>query len=219
MSISLNVSSPNAIPDYEALISEVSEWLDRGDELDSRIPTFILMAEAYFNNELRTPQMEQSNTFSVFDEDTPLPTDYLALRAIYQETVPDNPLRAMSPDALRQEYRGQPGTPTSYSIVGGAIRVAPVPEVELIFTMDYFARIQSLSATAPSNWLLEGNPALYLFATLYFAEAYLDNPTRAAQWQALSDDILRRLKTSATAARWGAGTRPSPARQATKGRC
>jgi hypothetical protein len=218
MSISLNVSSPNAIPDYEALIAEVAEWLDR-DDVTSRIPTFVLMAEAFFNNELRTPQMEQSKTFSVSDEDTPLPTDYLALRAIYQETIPDNPLRAMSPDALRQEYRGQPGTPTSYSIVGGVIRVGPVPETELIFTMDYFARVQSLSATAPSNWLLESHPDLYLFGTLYFAEAYLDNPTRATQWQSLAENILVRLRTAATAARWGAGTRPSPARQATKGRC
>lgn len=218
MTISLNISSPAAIADYDALQSEIASWLDR-DDLTSRIPTFILMAESFFNRELRTPQMEATVSFSVSDEDTPLPVDYLAMRSIYQETTPDNPLRGMSPDGLRQEFVGQAGIPTSYAIVAGGIRVAPVPESTLVFTMDYFARIASLSVTAPSNWLLEQAPDLYLFASLYFAEVYNENPARAGQFQALAENILARLKQSATAARWGAGTRPSTAMQVGRGKC
>jgi hypothetical protein len=56
-----SVSAASAIPDLDTLKSTVSDWLDR-DDLDTKIPTFILMAEALFNRELRTPDMEKTTT-------------------------------------------------------------------------------------------------------------------------------------------------------------
>src|SRR3954470_10100503 len=103
MSITLTVSVPSAIPDLDTLKSTVADWLDR-DDLNSKVPIFIQFAESYFNRELRTPEMEKTALFSAEGEDTPLPDDYLAMRAIYIEGSPDQPLRAMSPTALRQEF-------------------------------------------------------------------------------------------------------------------
>lgn len=218
MSISIALDSSSAIPNYAALKTEIGEWLDR-DDLVSKIPVFVLMAEAHFNRELRTPDMERTLTFSVESEDTALPTDYLAMRAIYQETTPDNPLVGMSPDELRLEYRGQSGIPTSYAIVAGSIRVAPVPETALVFSMDYFAKIENLSDASPSNWLLESHPDLYLSTCLYLAESFLDNDAKAGKWLSLSTGILDRIKQTSTASRWGAGIRPVSARQASRARC
>jgi hypothetical protein len=218
MTISLNVSSSVAISSYSELQDAIAQWLDR-DDLDDQIPTFVLMAESFFNRELKTPEMEESYTFSTSSEDTLLPGDYLGMRAIYRETDPDFPLRGTTPDKLRQDYGGVAGTPTSYAIVGGSIRLAPVPDSTVTLTMDYFKRIENLTVTTPTNWLLQNHPDLYLFATLFFAEAYLDNATRAGQWKALAEDILGRLKVAANKVRWGAGVRPTTVAQATRGRC
>lgn len=221
MSISLNITSVSPIANYDDLQSEILEWMDRtGDSAaESRAPKWILFAESWFNRELRTPDMEHSVTFSITDEDTPLPDDYLAMRAIYQETEPDFPLNGMSPDQLRRDFGGQTGVPQSYAIVGGGIRVAPVPERELLYTMDYFRRIENLSVTAPSNWLLRQAPELYLFAALFFGYEWAKNPEDANRCRDMAVSILDRLKTTSTASRWGAGQKPNPVRQATRGRC
>jgi hypothetical protein len=221
LSISLALTTAGPIESYDDLKDEILEWMDREGDAASiaRVPKWILFAESWFNRELRTPEMEQTTTFSADAEDLPLPSDYLAMRAIYQETDPDLALNGMSPDQLRRDFGGQAGIPQGYAIVGGGIRFGPVPERELLYTMDYFARIENLSVTAPSNWLLEQAPDLYLFAALFYGYTWAGNPERAAEAQGLAVAILERLKTTSTAARWGAGQKPYPIRQAGRGRC
>jgi hypothetical protein len=221
MSISLNIASISPIENYDDLQNEILNWMDREEDAAAiaRVPKWILFAESWFNRELRTIDMERSVLFSIADEDTPLPSDFLGMRAIYQETTPDFPLNGMSPDQLRREFGGQGGIPHAYAIVGGGIRVAPVPETELLYNMDYHGRIENLSVTAPSNWLLEQAPDLYLFAALFFGYTWAKNPESAAEVRDLAIAILERLKVTANAARWGAGQKPNPVRQATRGRC
>ena len=134
MSISLDIGSTSPIENFDDLQDEILEWMDRTGDAASlaRVPKWILFAESWFNRELRTPEMERTTTFSADAEDMPLPSDYLAMRAIYQETEPDLPLNGMSPDQLRRDFGGYSGIPQAYAIVGGGIRFAPVPERELV---------------------------------------------------------------------------------------
>ena len=219
MSISLAVSSPGAIPDLDTLVSTVGDWLDRND-LDAKIPVFIQMAEAMFNRELRHLQMERTVTFSASDEDTLVPDDYLAMRAIYEEGSPDRPLKAIAPTAIRQNYDGSTGTPVAYTLVSGGIRLVPPPASEILLTMDYWARLRALSIYAPSNWLLEQHPDAYLYATLFNAEAHLDNAQRAGQWKALLDETINRINRASSNDRYGAGPLvPSIVTQVRGSRC
>jgi hypothetical protein len=48
MSISLALSPLGAIPDLDTLKTAVADWLDR-DDLETKIPMFIQLAEAQFN--------------------------------------------------------------------------------------------------------------------------------------------------------------------------
>ena len=219
MSISLAVSSPGAIPDLDTLKATVANWLDR-DDLADKIPVFIQMAEAVFNRELRTPEMEATTTFSASSEDTPLPSDYLAMRAIYIEGSPDRPLRGMAPSALRQEFNGSSDTPVAYCLVSKSIRLVPPPSSSILLTMDYWAQLSPLSVFAPSNWMLEKHPDAYLYATLFQAEAYLDNAVRAGQWKQLADTVLGRINRSAQNDRYGAGPLvPNTVVQVRGGKC
>lgn len=206
MSISLALLTPGAIPNLTTLTSTIGDWLDRGTTLDSKIPVFIALTEAMFNDELRTPEMEDTVTFSASDEDTPMPVaDFLAMRAIYEEGSPDRPLRAIAPTAIRQGFDGTSGTPVAYCLVSGGIRLVPPPSSPVLLTMDYFAQIEPLSVTAPSNWILEKHPGAYLFGALFHAEAYLDNAVRAGQWKSLFDEQLNKISRNARNNRFGAG--------------
>lgn len=219
MSFSFALSVAGAIPDLDTLKSTAGDWLDR-DDLDSKIPVFIQMFEAEVNRELRTPQMERTVTFSASDEDTPLPDDYLAMRSIYIEGSPDLPLSAMSATAIRQNFSGVAGTPQAYVLISGALRLVPPPAAEILLTMDYFGAIDPLSVVAPSNWLLEKHPDAYLYGTLFYAEAYLDNAVRAGQWRGLLDNVLERINHSTRNDRFGAGPLiPNAMRQVRGARC
>lgn len=203
MSISLAVSSPGAIPNLDALKSTIADWLDRGD-IDDRIPVFIQMSESLFNRDLRTPQMEASITFSAVAENTNLPDDFLAMRSMYLEGSPDRPLSSMSPTAIRQSFNGASGIPVAYSLVSEQIRLVPPPDGEILLTMDYWARIEPLSVFSPSNWLLNLYPNAYLYASLYHAEAMLDNPDKASIWKSLTDEFIDKIGSQARLDRYGA---------------
>jgi hypothetical protein len=104
--------------------------------------------------------------------------------------------------------------------VSGGIRLVPPPSDTVLLTMDYYARLDPLSIYAPANWLLEQYPDAYLYGTLYNAEIYLDNATRAAQWKGLVDEVVSRINKSARNDRYGAGPLvPSITTQVRGSRC
>jgi hypothetical protein len=219
MSIALNVGSSFAIPDYATLKTTIADWLDR-DDLDTKIAQFVQLAEAMFNRELRTGEMETTTILTATSETVALPADYLAMRAIYIEGSPDRPLRGVAPSALREEFDGTTGTPQAYALVAGVLRLEPPPASTTYLNLDYFASITNLSDANPSNWLLEKHPDAYLYGTLFYAEQLLDNPTRAGMWKALLDEVLRQIKREATNNRYGAGPLvPNTVRQVPGSKC
>jgi hypothetical protein len=201
---SLGVSSTSAIPDYPTLKQVVADWLDR-DDLATKIPMFVQMCEAMFNRELRTPDMESTTTLLSSTESVILPTDYLAMRSVYLHGSPDSPLRGISPTTQRSDWDGTAGIPVAYTLVSGVLRLVPPPESQTALVMDYWAQIEPLSDANESNWLLQKHPDAYLYGTLYNAEAYLDNSTRAAQWKGLLTETLAKINAMARSDRFGAG--------------
>jgi hypothetical protein len=119
----------------------------------------------------------------------------------------------LRPSAIRRDFDGTTGTPVAYALISGGIRLVPPPSSSLLVTMDYWARIDALSTANPSNWLLEKHPDAYLYGTLFYAEAHLDNATRAGQWKSLLDETIGRINRAAatTATAPGRWCRASPA--------
>lgn len=204
MSISLAISSPGAIPDLDTLIEVVQEELDR-DDLEAKMPRFIASVEAIFNRKLRHSLMERTVTGTATQEDTTLPEDYLAMRAVYEEGSPDRPLRGIAPSAIRQGFDGSAGTPVAYCLVSGCIRLVPPPSANTLLTMDYWARIEPLSVFAPSNWLLEQHPDAYFYGVLYRAEHNLKNTASALEYKQLMDETLADINHASRNDRYGAG--------------
>lgn len=221
MSISLNVSSALAIANVGDLKTWIAEEVDRDlADITDNLDKWILMAEARFNRDLRCPDMEKSVTGAVTSEDTPLPIDYIAMRSIYVEGSPDRPLSGIAPSALRQEYDGTSGVPIAYALVSGGLRLVPPPSDGVLLTMDYWARLDGLSTTNPSNWLLEKHPDAYVTAALFHYYRWSKDREAAIDANSLCDDIVASINKAAGADRYGAGPLiPNTVRQVRGTRC
>ena len=204
MAVAIDLGNYADIGDYASLVAKVKLWLDR-DDLDAMMPTFIGIIEPYLNRTLRTPDMEAVTypvaTGGVFT----LPADCLAVRGV---SVAGRPLDAMSPASQMAAF-GSPqgivgGCATSYSIRGNVVTLAPGgPTGTVTATLLYCQRIPALTFSAPTNWLLTSHPDIYLYGTLAQAEAYIENPDRAAQWTSLFDGAVESLVEAAGKTRFG----------------
>ena len=204
MALVANVSAIGAIPDLATLKTVLADELNR-DDLTTKFARFIVLAEAHFNRHLRSPEMEHSITLTASTADTPLPSDFLSMRSIYVNGTPRSPLKSMAPAAIIREFSDIAGTPLAFALVSGNLRIAPTPSAPVLLSMDYYSRIVPLSDAAPSNWLLFQHPDLYLYRTLFHAEANLGNEAAASGYKGFSDEILAEINRVSNSNRFGGG--------------
>lgn len=184
-----------AISTYSELQTAVANWLNRQD-LTSRIPEFIALAEAHLNRRLRVLQMESRDSGTSSDGSVPVPSDWLETRT----------LRLASPTTGQQlleyvgeqewdeyEAQGLTGTTRYYTIINGEFQVLPAPTESLTYILRYYAKIPALSDSNTTNWLLTKSPDLYLYATLLAAEAYLKDDERLPIWKGIQDELIEAM--------------------------
>jgi len=201
MSIAIPTYAPGAISSYSELVTEIRDMMDDADYAQDAIDRALRKAEAEFNRTLRTPDMETRTVFTITDELTALPADFLEMRFIFVEGMPDQPLASMSPAGMLQTYYGRSGCPVAYTIEGNSLRVGPVGRAAV--EMVYYQRIMGLSDADVSNWLLRKHPDLYVAGVLYHLarrERDADGMAQAAQEVSALTDAIKR---AALQARWG----------------
>ena len=149
-----------ALSTYTELKASVADWLNRTD-LTSVIPDFIALAEAPLERTLRTRQMIVRATASIDTEYSAVPGDFLETKSIKLNTNPVTALTFESVDALddlKSTTYISAGKPQYFSIVGGQIRVLPVPDNTYTAELIYYAKLSKLSSTNATNWLLTQAP-------------------------------------------------------------
>lgn len=197
-------SSPeSAIASLPELVTAIRDEIDDEGFSESKIYRAVTFVESWFNRVLRVPSMETSVQIPVEREKTALPADYLQLRNIYQEGVPDSPLRTMAPAALRRLYQGRAGTPCAYAIENRNLIVGPVGET--LLEINYYQRIPYLTVSSPTNWLLDEQPDLYFHAVLARIYRLIHDYASSATEQGIAEEIIGQLQRSGRSARWGAG--------------
>ena len=183
------------------LIAEIRDEMDDSGYSLDKIYRAIGRAEALFNRELRVPQMETEVDLAVTQEVTDLPADFLALRSVYSEGSPDNPLRSMSPAGLRGLYLGQSGNPKAYAIENMRLVVAPVGAASI--TLLYYSKLTPLTDGNPTNWLLRDYPDLYLHQVLAILFAKIGDRERGAENLAIASALIEQVNSAGRKARWG----------------
>lgn len=189
------------IASYSALQTAVSDWT--GDTFTTaQKQQFIGLAEARFNRELRTLDMETRATASLSDEYLALPDDFLELRAVQ---IDDDPLTYATPQHIREIWASvTSGQPRYYTIVDGQFQFAPAPGSTYTVEIIYLQKVPALSDSNTSNWVLASHPDLYLAQYLALAEAFGWNDGRAGQFGTTADGIIEQIASQEKKRRIGA---------------
>ena len=174
---------------YANLKTAVANTLRRSD-LTSVIPDFVTLAEDKLNKRLRIRGMEVRVQSSVSTEFATLPSRFLAIKNIQVNTTPRTSLKFATPDYLDMKYpdSSYTNTPQFYTLQGGEIQFAPVPDQAYTVEMDYYQKLDIASDS--TNWLLTNAPRTYYYGTLLEAALYLKDTQRATLWGQLFDAAI-----------------------------
>lgn len=190
-----------AIVDYATLQASVANWLARAD-LTSVIPDFIQLAESRINRDLRVRRMQSTALGTSASGLIPLPSDFigaLSLRVswaggeyeLFPQTISNGPT-----------YPVASGLPLGYTVVGGNIQLEN-GQLNLPYTLTYWARLPALSGINQQTWLLTDEPGIYLYSALVEASPYTRDDERVLLWATQYKAIVDRLTSKDADERYG----------------
>lgn len=185
---------------YTDLKTSIADWLNR-DDLAGAIPTFITLAEAKINRELRIGAMESIISANLtVGGSLSLPSAYVQMRRI---VVNNNVLTQLSPEQLRERYESATrGEPKYYAIIGTNVHFGPVPDSTYSYELVIYSRFTALSASNETNWLTTNAPDLLLYGALVEAAPYIQEDDRVPMWQAMFARVMDDVKTEDRNARY-----------------
>lgn len=205
-----------ALNSYSALKSSIADWLNR-DDLTSVIPDFVSLAEAQIERRVPTQRLVTRTNLTVSSQFTSLPSDFVAAKSlVLTSTSPVRPLEFVTEDemdAKRVVYQTT-GKPVYFTVIGTTAEVVPNPDTSYTAELTYFQTLAKLSDSAPSNWLLERHPDVYLYGSLLQAAPYLRDDERVGMWttlygQAIEDMIVQNERASVSQGRAVMRVKPS----------
>ena len=189
---------------YSELKSSVADFLNRQD-LASVIPTFVLLCEADLNRTIRHRSMLCRSTTTLDTHFTSLPSDFLEAKNVQLNNNPVVSLQYVSmeqADLLRGGAYRTAGVPKFYTIVGDTIEVVPEPATEYTIELTYYKKLQPLSDSQTSNWLLASHPDVYLYGALMQAAPYLKDDERIPVWGGLYRQFVSDLNAASDKAEY-----------------
>ncbi len=185
---------------YSNLKSQLLTLMHRQD-LSSETDTAIDLCEAQMNRELRTIYQETRATAIIDSEYTTLPDDFLELRNVQLNVSPVETLEYMSPEAM-DSLGDTSGKPAFYTFVGNELQFSPAPGGEYSIEIDYFAKIDALSDSNPTNFVLVNWPDLYLFGSLAYLCMVILDDVRASGYQDIFLSHIARVNAKDKKARY-----------------
>ncbi len=177
---------------YSDLVQDIKDWLMR-DDLASHTPTFIRLAEADFNRQLRTRQMVKRSQVAANDRYLKLPSDWRRAWNI-QRASDDFPLTYLTPAEMDKERHRlsvheitEPDVATYYSLFGDSIELLPAPTAADPVTIEmlYYAKVPALTDQVPENWLIQQHYDIYLYGALIHSAPFLKEDERVPVWKEL----------------------------------
>ena len=184
------------ISTYDELKSTIADWLNR-DDLLTVIPSFVPLAEVGMERVLRTRNMLTRSTATIDTQYSAVPSDFLEVRTIKLIGIsPIQPLTFLTMeemDALDAKTSAN-GKPLYFTLVGNQIRVNPAPAGSYTAELSYFAKLDKLSDSVASNWILQSHPDAYLYGALLQAAPYLKDDERTSIWTTLYAAAVEAMK-------------------------
>lgn len=186
---------------YAELKTAVARTMKRTD-LTSYIPDYIALCEADLQVRCRLLEFEAESTVTITAGAGPLPSDFLAMRAVYWSGDLQRPLRYMTP----QKYglaSNWSGLADFYTIAENQIKTAPVETGSLLLL--HSAKFTPLSDVAPSNSLLLNSPDVYLYGAATHGAIDLSDDAMRARVEPYYEKAIQRIKVNNNNRKYGAG--------------
>jgi hypothetical protein len=193
------------ITTYDELKTSIADFLNR-DDLTSVIPTFIDLAEASLNRDLRHWRNENRAIAPVSSRYSALPSDFV--EPIRMELADDKTKVSLMSHYEMQTQReataDKVGKPLNYNITQGEIELYPTPDVTYNLEMYYYGKIPALSAANTSNDVLQYFPDAYLYGSLVHTAPYLGDDQRTQVWASLYQSTISAINAQSESAKQGA---------------
>jgi hypothetical protein len=184
-----------AITSYATLQTEVAAWLHRTD-LTSDIKGWITLGEYRIYRDLRVRQMETALSSTISSGVIAVPSGYVELKNAYVNSSPNRSLTKKDAEWIYYNYptRSSDGTPAYIAREGSNFIFGPYPDSNYTIKGIYYKRLDALSDSNTSNWLITDAPDLILFATLCEAAPWLVDDARTAIWEKKYAQIKDRVQ-------------------------
>lgn len=181
---------------YTELKNQIADFLNR-DDLVSAIPSFISLAEAGMNRQLRLQRMVKRAIATADEGYITLPGDWL--ESVNVQTNINGLPRKLQYMTLEQaddflQKRGiVSGLPEFFNVTGTQLELVPRPSQPVEIELTYFAKIPALSDTNQNNFLFLTSPDLYLYGALLHSAPYLKEDGRIPVWGGLYDRAMQEV--------------------------
>ena len=195
-----------AITNYANLQTTIADFLNR-DDLTSAIPTFIQLAEADMNRQVRHWKMESRSTGTqdAGDQYMQIPSDWLETIRLHLTGSGTSALtltsRAAMADIRAKNEDISTVKPYYYTHADGQFELYPTPTEATDFELLYYQKIPDL-ATNSTNWLLTDAPDVYLYGALLHSAPYLAEDARVAVWAQMYSAAVSNVNRAAEQARY-----------------
>jgi hypothetical protein len=195
---------------YQQLKDQIINFVNKPD-IDQTVDTFIDLTEAELSRRLRHWRMERRSTAILSSQYVPLPSDFIEPVRLSITSGDTYVLEAESQAQLidrRAEAGNTTGLPRYYAIIDGTIEVFPTPSSDYTLEIVYVSKIQALTSSNTSNWVLEYFPDAYLYGSLMHTAPFLEEDQRLTVWSSLFEKAVESInQENANAKFGGAGLR------------
>jgi hypothetical protein len=195
---------------YQELKDQIINFVNKPD-IDQTVDTFIDLTEAEMSRRLRHWRMERRSTAILNSQYVPLPSDFIEPVRLSITSGDTYVLEAESQAQLidrRAEAGNTTGLPRYYAIIDGTIEVFPTPDSDYTLEMVYVSKVQALTSSNTTNWVLDYFPDAYLYGSLMHTAPFLEEDQRLTVWSSLFEKAVESInQENANAKFGGAGLR------------
>lgn len=182
-----------AITTYAELQASIADFLNR-DDLASAIPTFIALAEAQMDRDIRHWRQEKRVEATLDEQYENLPTDFMEWQDVSLSDGTGLQLISMADMQDRKGRSQEAGKPLYFRSTADQLEFYPAPDQSYTLSLQYYARTPALTDADPTNWILQYAPDVYLYGSLAHSAPYLKDDARIQIWAALYQNAIESMR-------------------------
>lgn len=175
---------------YTELQAAIADYFHR-DDLGTLIPTFIQTAEAMLFRELQIKELQTSVDGTTTSGYGDLPADFGSVSRV--SITYAGAARTLDYISLADAPISSTVAPSFFSLEKNRLRIWGASDGQT-YTLYYIPRLENLSSTVSTNWLLENAQDLYLYAASLEVAKYIRDSEETAKLSQMVQQIMDGVK-------------------------